>query len=51
MGMMKDFLLFLEETGRIEWNDLTEQYDYLVPNIYAQHIMDEYKAQGGRTHA
>ena len=45
MGMMKDYLLFLEETGRIEWNDLTEQYDSLVPNIYHETIMNEYKAQ------
>jgi len=50
MGMMKNYLLFLEETGRIEWNDHTEQYDYLVPDIYDKTIMNEYKTQGGHTH-
>jgi len=45
MGMMKDYLMFLEEKGYAEWNDRTEGYDYTVPDIYAKHIMDEYKEQ------
>ena len=42
MARMKDYLLFLEEKGYIEWNDHTGEYDHTVPNIYAQHIMDDY---------
>tara|TARA_B100000131_G_C17914119_1_gene531581 strand:+ start:114 stop:263 length:150 start_codon:yes stop_codon:yes gene_type:complete len=45
MGMMKNYLMFLEEKGYVEWNDFTNEYDHLVPDIYAKHIMDEYKQE------
>ena len=49
MGMMKDYLMFLEEKGYAEWNDRTEGYDYTVPDIYAKHIMNEYKERNNAT--
>ena len=43
MGRMKDYLMFLEEKGYVEWNDHTEVYDHLVSDIYAPHIMRQYE--------
>ena len=43
MGRMKDYLMFLLENGNVEWNDFTEEYDHLVPDIYAPYIMEQYQ--------
>ena len=43
MARMKNYLIFLEENGYVEWNDSTEEYDHLVPDIYAPYIMEQYQ--------
>ena len=45
MARMKDYLMFLEEHGYAVWNELLEQYDYTVPDIYSTDIMNEYKKE------
>jgi len=42
MSRMKDYMMFLEEKGYVEWNDSTGTYDHCVDDIYAQNIMAEY---------
>ena len=46
MGMMKDYLLFLEEKGIAEWNDYFDDWQFHTENIYAPELMEEYKNRG-----
>ena len=43
MARMKNYLMFLEENGYVEYNDRTEEYEHLVPDIYAPYIMEQYQ--------
>ncbi len=38
-------MMFLMEKGYLVENELTDEYEATVPDIYAKHIMDEYKKE------
>jgi len=46
MGMMKDYLMFLEEKGIAEWNGYHDDWQFNTSNIYAPELMKEYKDRG-----
>lgn len=46
MGMMKDYLMFLEEKGIAEWSDYFDDWQFHTDNIYSPELMKEYKDRG-----
>jgi hypothetical protein len=42
MGMMKDYLMFLEEKGIAEWSDYFDDWQFSVDDIYAPELIKEY---------
>jgi hypothetical protein len=42
MGMMKDYLMFLEEKGIAEWSDYFDDWQFNTDNIYSAELMKEY---------
>ncbi len=46
MGAMKDFLLWCEENGHIEWSDRTDDYEWLTERSQSD-LMEEYSQSGG----
>lgn len=51
MSRMKDYLMFLEEKGYLVINELTDELEATVPNIYANHIMNEYNKENSTNDA
>ena len=45
MGMMKSYLMFLEEKGIAEWSDYFDDWQFHTDNIYAPELIEEFKEQ------